>query len=656
MSDARATVSAEPFLLAGLPLANWAFAFRIWVAMLVALYAAFWLQLDSASSSAVTVAILAQPRRGQALDKAFFRICATLFGFVVAIVITALFNQTRDMFLVAFAAWMAFAVYIATMYDGTRAYGAVLSGYTVAIIAVPQIDSPQNVWNAGISRVAVVSLGIASIALINDVFAAPEIYPNLRQRLVAAHQATRNLVTAYIRGETPGVQRAVDVLAAIIGCRLDTLALPSESPSGTPRREAGKSALAAMVGSISAARAYMYLLRDRPEAGTIVPRAAVEARDPGPIATALDAEMRKPDPSPDRIMLLDCALHLAERQRLAAHEVAAFEAAHWPERRLTLPIHRDREFSRRSAYRVFISICIVSILFVHSSWPMTSSVLSIVGILAGLGATTPDIRAFGKGAVIALPLAAVVAGVTEFLILDGADSFPLLAIGLAPAIFGACLLVQNPKTAGMGFLLLVFTPVLFPPANPQSYNPQSYVLTAFLFSLGTWVFAALLMTVLPTSHRDRRRWLVNAARRDLLRAIGGERRHTAPEATYLTADRIVAISQFQIGGPGGRINRLRYTLLLSNLTNAAVRGAEAFDELARKGICRPETAKARAAFATLRPGPLREAAAALARVPLPDDVDLRRTSACAIAALQISALLVEKYASTLRHLRQALSR
>ena len=35
--------------IAGFPLSTWAFALRIWAAMMVALYAAFWLQLESAS-------------------------------------------------------------------------------------------------------------------------------------------------------------------------------------------------------------------------------------------------------------------------------------------------------------------------------------------------------------------------------------------------------------------------------------------------------------------------------------------------------------------------------------------------------------------------------------------------------------------------------
>ena len=33
--------------------------------------------------------------------------------------------------------------------DGNRAFGAILSGYTVAQVAMTQIDSPQNIFLGG---------------------------------------------------------------------------------------------------------------------------------------------------------------------------------------------------------------------------------------------------------------------------------------------------------------------------------------------------------------------------------------------------------------------------------------------------------------------------------------------------------------------------
>ena len=60
----------RPLSLAGVPAASWAFGIRIWVAVVVALAASFWLQLEAPASAAVTVAILAEPTRGRALEKA----------------------------------------------------------------------------------------------------------------------------------------------------------------------------------------------------------------------------------------------------------------------------------------------------------------------------------------------------------------------------------------------------------------------------------------------------------------------------------------------------------------------------------------------------------------------------------------------------------
>ena len=113
-------------MIAGFPPSAWAFALRIWAAMMVGLYAAFWLQLESASSAAVTVGILALQTRGQVYQKAVYRVLATIIGVVASFVIAGLFPQTRDLFLIGFAGWLGLCVYVGGLLDGNRAYGAVL--------------------------------------------------------------------------------------------------------------------------------------------------------------------------------------------------------------------------------------------------------------------------------------------------------------------------------------------------------------------------------------------------------------------------------------------------------------------------------------------------------------------------------------------------
>ena len=78
------TAIDRPLRLAGVPAGSWAFGIRIWLAVVVALSASFWLELEVPSTAAVTVAILAQPTRGRAVEKACFRLIATVIGVTAA--------------------------------------------------------------------------------------------------------------------------------------------------------------------------------------------------------------------------------------------------------------------------------------------------------------------------------------------------------------------------------------------------------------------------------------------------------------------------------------------------------------------------------------------------------------------------------------------
>src|ERR1700722_17833517 len=248
--DVRRTVT-----IAGFPLSAWAFALRIWAAMMVGLYAAFWLQLESASSAAVTVGILALQTRGQVYQKAVYRVLATIIGIVASVVIAGLFPQTRDLFLIGFAGWLGLCVYVGGLLDGNRAYGAVLSGYTVALVAVTQIDSPKGVFLAGANRGAAIVVGIAALALVSDVFAAPNVHTGLSGKLTATHQRVRAFALAILRSETADPIQSANLLREITALHPDITALASESCHGSALSAAARTAAVALVAKVRAAGA-----------------------------------------------------------------------------------------------------------------------------------------------------------------------------------------------------------------------------------------------------------------------------------------------------------------------------------------------------------------------------------------------------------------
>jgi hypothetical protein len=63
-----ATISEQRYTVANIPVSPWGFAIRVWLATILALFVSFWLQVESPTTAALTVAVLAEPTRGQAPD------------------------------------------------------------------------------------------------------------------------------------------------------------------------------------------------------------------------------------------------------------------------------------------------------------------------------------------------------------------------------------------------------------------------------------------------------------------------------------------------------------------------------------------------------------------------------------------------------------
>jgi uncharacterized membrane protein YccC len=112
-SVAAALRSAIPAVLFGL---------RLWAAVCLALYIAFWLELDSPSWAGTTAAVVCQPSLGAALRKGWFRMIGTPIGGIAIVVLTACFPQERTTFLISLALWAAACAFASTFLKNFAAY------------------------------------------------------------------------------------------------------------------------------------------------------------------------------------------------------------------------------------------------------------------------------------------------------------------------------------------------------------------------------------------------------------------------------------------------------------------------------------------------------------------------------------------------------
>ena len=502
------------------------------------MFVSFWLQLEAPATAAVTVAILAEPTRGQALNKAGFRLLGTVVSVIVSIAITGLFSQTRDLILAAFALWIGICVFAANLLDGYRAYAAVLSGYTVAIIATQQIDTPQHVFESGMARGAAIAVGVLSMAVVNTLMFAPERELRLVAQLAAIHRRVRAYAATVFRGEPAKSTTFLALLQEVVALRPEIPSMAHESSSGSVRSVAARSAMVGLVTELQAAR----ILNSGP--GDVDNTACDQARavfgradDPGSAARRLPGQKCGPDVETEASMW--AARELLRRDEEVRQDLLALRSARWPLRTWRAPLYRSYRTAVESGVRAALWLAIASIFYVWAGWPAASASLSIVALITGLGATAPNPRGFTVIALVGTPIAAVLTGILEFIILNGADAFPMLAIAMAPFTVGAAVLMKslNPMWASLGRVNLLFTIVILAPSNPQTYNPQSFLFT----SLFIVVAAALLLaaqTLIPPVSDDKRRMRLLAEARSELRAPAHQNGKPLEEATFRDASRL----------------------------------------------------------------------------------------------------------------------
>jgi uncharacterized membrane protein YccC len=632
---------------AGFPLSAWTFALRTWAAMMLALYAAFWLQLGSASPAAVTVGILALSTRGQVYQKSVYRFLMTVVGVVASIVIAGLLAQARDLFVIACAIWFGLSVYVCGLLDGNRAYGVVLTGITLAFVAVMQFDSPQSIFFTGFDRGAAIAVGIAALALVNDTFLAPNLHAILAGKLAAMHQRVRTFALAILRGESAAPIQSANLLREITAFHPDISALVIESSAGWARRAAGRTATVALVAEVSAAVALAsFSAATLPSLRSALARALANAagEDSRALRLRLQQHMEAGDADTNDALFAFHALDLLAKDQRAQEAIEDLEADRRPPCHLRTPIYRSRRAAARNGLRAFLAVLIAAILFSLGGWPNASYGLAMTGVYLALSANAPSQRKFAGAAILAIPIAALLAGVTEFLVLDGVDQFPLLAIGMAPSVVGAALVVTlpNARISSVGFLVLVFFPLLLSPANPQDYDPEAYLYRSFLTITATILVFTTSWTILPTSDDLRRRWYLTSAQMELRDLLAGRRsRHRDDDALFRDADRIGQLAALRPADGDERRDDLRQALYIFGLAAAARRIQTLLAQLSGRTDAHL-LGDGHAALVAWNAPRLREAAAAIAKSAATQlEQESQATARMATADLNWAASLID---------------
>jgi hypothetical protein len=157
----RAAQAAGPPLLFGL---------RLWASVCLALYVAFWLQLDNPFWAGTSAAIVSQPQLGASLRKMGFRMIGTVVGATMIVVLTAFFPQDRIAFLGLLAVWCGICALFATVLPNFASYSAALAGYTPVIIATDNLGATggasSDIFLLAVTRASEITIGIMCAGIV----------------------------------------------------------------------------------------------------------------------------------------------------------------------------------------------------------------------------------------------------------------------------------------------------------------------------------------------------------------------------------------------------------------------------------------------------------------------------------------------------------
>ena len=547
LSEVGQRLGAEPLANAARAAGPLMFGLRLWASVCLALYVAFWLELDNAYWAGTSAAIVCQPQLGASLRKGWFRMIGTLVGTVVVVVLTACFPQDRALFLGGLALWCAACGLVTTLFRNFAAYAAALAGYTAAIIAADTLGATGGastevfmlaVWRATEICIGIVSAGVVLAA--TDFGGTPRRLAALFASLCAgimgqfvgalASAAPELQDTQSVRREF--VRRTIALDPTIDQSLGESSRLRYHSPI---LQNAVDGLFGALAGWRAVANHVARLPHDeaRREAGVILQILPKEVRSPSARWTAdptglqrnYEAAARRlialPASTPSLRLLADqtAKLLVGMAQALNGLALLVSDQTQTPPQRGEIRLRvADWLPAFVNAGRAFVTIGVVSVFWIVTGWPGGAWAIAFAAVTVLLFAPRAD-QAYTMGMLLTVGtlLAAIFAAGIAFAVLPG---LPNQTFGAFGAVLGLYLVPSGASMAQPRFTPMFigmtanFVPMLAP-SNPESYDQAQFYNQALAIVAGAGAGALSFRLLPPLSPAFRTRRLLALTLRDL---------------------------------------------------------------------------------------------------------------------------------------------
>jgi uncharacterized membrane protein YccC len=535
---------------------DWLFSIKTFAGAMLALWAALYLDLDRPYWAMATAYIVAQPSAGALRSKAAYRFGGTFIGAVATIIFVPNLVNAPELLVAALALWVAGCIYLALLDRTPRSYLFLLSGYTVALIGLPAVDTPGLIWDVVLARVEEISLGILCTTAVGTLILPVPLGPALAQRIDVLLREAAQASQALLSGlpDNPAARAArrrlaaetveIGGLAAFLA--YDVSAQAAAAPSVILLRErlillqAVLSGIADRIGALrdtGGLRSELRSLLDRVSAW-LTTRDALVASAPA-LHEAIAALEPPEDDAMDwnDVILSGLLMRLHELTDLC-HDIASLrhqlDTGNPALPALALPAatrparHQDHAMAAYSGAAAALTIGLVSAFWIATAWPEGSLAASLAAVASSFFASqddpVPNLVKFTYGVVIAV----IVAAIYLFAILPRAHDFEMLVLALSPFYLLLGVLIAQPRLAPAAGPVAFISATLMALSASYAADFATFANGA-LASVGGLVGAAIVLRVVRSVGAN---WaaqrLLRANRRDIARAAaragGADRR------------------------------------------------------------------------------------------------------------------------------------
>ncbi|HEX2942625.1 MAG TPA: FUSC family protein [Rhodopila sp.] len=559
---------------------DWLFSVRTFGAAALALAIAMAAGLDRPYWAMASVYIASQPLSGATRSKALYRLCGTLLGAAGAVVLVPNLADAPALLTAAVALWVGMCLTLALVDRTPRSYVFMLAAYSVPIIGLPCVDSPQAVWDVAVARTEEIGLGIVCAAVVAGVVFPRHVGPVLGARIADWLRDATGWTLDVLEGrETPDSARVSRRRLAADAAEIDALAAHlafDPSMQQLAARSVGplRARMLMLLPVIASLSDRLTALRQAgglsPEVELVLERVAARLRgradDDPSLLSAITALAPRMADTWRGMLLVSLAMRLTELLDLRADcralhaGIEAGSQGQAPLRfqpRMQPPAarHRDWTMALLSGLAAGMTVALVCAGWILIAWPEGAVAAEMAAVACCFFATmdnpVPAIVDFLRWTVVAI----LVDALYLFAVLPLVRDFVPLMLALAPAYLLFGVLAARPRLAPIGMALAANGATLLGLQGSYSGDFTGFVNAAVAAALGMAV-AGLLTALIRSVGAEWSVWrLLQANWRDLAQAA--ERRGMGDRMAFaaLMLDRFAAVvPRLRALAPDARLN------------------------------------------------------------------------------------------------------